>query len=90
MRHGAFVPACSGEHLGSTPTAAMEGELMDLLVDVLVDDWAGIEVRFAVLGLSALLCCTQCAIMGVLIACPDVLEKPTQHLHGTGFMHAFA
>ena len=56
MRHGAFVPACSGERLGSTPTAAMEDELLDLLVDVLCGDWAGIEVRFAVVRVCALVC----------------------------------
>jgi hypothetical protein len=42
--HGPFVPACTGQHLGDTPTARLEREQLSMLVNVLVADWEGAMV----------------------------------------------
>jgi hypothetical protein len=57
VAHGRFVPACAGSHLMDVPTARLEGEMMDKLVDILSADWEGVEVRRALFCVDFLAAC---------------------------------
>ena len=72
MAHGAFMPACAGSHLVDTPTARLEGEMLDKLAVIICRDWERAAVRMPQLCrlpyiCRLQLCLTKCCTVLVFI-----------------------